>query len=302
MSEQEDHKRAPRDAAGDGADKGAGRGIDKDVANAADSIRAGDTRPADPARTGTPPAPWPALAPAAQRIAEAALAHLAEDARADAAHARARENEQAPAQAARAGRHEGVTGSSGASPLPASGGTHASARDAAGDGLADGGNIGVNRGVNGGINHGAGSRAAGDPDSRGPGRALSGQPADGRAHAPAGKPGAGTGETAVPGPSTASPGGTPSAAKAGPAPAAAALGPQGIEEIRNLVATLAACFERGALDDRALARLLVAAEGRSLPATRAGLRRAVDDFDFALAKSRLATLLAECTAGAGRPR
>ena len=91
--------------------------------------------------------------------------------------------------------------------------------------------------------------------------------------------------------------GTGSAAAASPAsPAAAAAlqAPADLAHIRALAATLGDSLERGSFDEQALATLVGALQG-CVPAARlVALQRAVDDFDFDTARSRLAALVADC--------
>ncbi|MDB5802855.1 MAG: Histidine kinase, partial [Betaproteobacteria bacterium] len=65
-------------------------------------------------------------------------------------------------------------------------------------------------------------------------------------------------------------------------------------QTRALGASLLRSFERGELDESGLARLLAALGDKPDPAHRAGLKQALDDFDFPLAGRRLEALLAEC--------
>ena len=74
------------------------------------------------------------------------------------------------------------------------------------------------------------------------------------------------------------------------------LSPAVLAEVSGLADHLARGFARGAIEEKALHRLLALLDGHVAPATQANLQRAVDDFDFTLAHGRLMALLAECAA------
>jgi CheY-like chemotaxis protein len=82
----------------------------------------------------------------------------------------------------------------------------------------------------------------------------------------------------------------PEAAPCGAAPARAAA-PFAAAAVRAATDALQRSLARGALDDVALAALSQAMHGHVPPATLAPLQMAIDDFDFTLAETRLATML-----------
>ncbi|MBB3220503.1 MHYT domain-containing protein [Pseudoduganella umbonata] len=78
------------------------------------------------------------------------------------------------------------------------------------------------------------------------------------------------------------------------APCVAAAGaavPLDATAVRTAAEALQQSLARGALDDAALAALFQALHGHVPPATLAPLQMAIDDFDFTLAETRLATML-----------
>ncbi len=77
-----------------------------------------------------------------------------------------------------------------------------------------------------------------------------------------------------------------------PAPCEALAAPLDRAAVDAAAGALQRSLARGALDDAALAHLGKALQGHVPPAALAPLQMALDDFDFALAASRLATLLA----------